>query len=108
MGLFDVFDQAFESIAEQSANYIEQETYSKKCVPLIKLQSCLEWAKKWQQKFPQSKGFLISVKKNPLPKNENDILIITLAMLDEQNQPVHYDSDKSVSTLKYGRTKSTI
>ena len=104
MGLFDELDRALDHITEKSADLIEKETYEKRCYPLVTLQKCISWAKKMKERFPHSAAFLISVKENRSHKNENDLLVITLAMLDKQNHPVMFDASKGVSTVIYGKT----
>ena len=104
MGILDELDRLLDRAAERGADFVEQESYDRKCLPVIRLQSCISWAKKKREEFPQSAAFLISVKKNTAQKNENDRLAVTLAMLDAQNQPVRFDEIKGVSTVVYTKT----
>lgn len=104
MGLFDELNRWVDNLAEKGADLVEQETYQKNCLPVVKQESCVAWAKKMRDKFPQSAGFIIAVENNPAPKNENDLIKVTVAMLDINRQPVIYEQDKGVSTLMYGKT----
>ncbi len=97
MGIFDELGAVVNQLTEQ-------DTFPQKYLSVITLKSCLNWVKEMRTKFPQSMGFLISIKDNPSPRNENDVLILTLAMVDGQNQPVHYDASNGVSTLVHGKT----
>lgn len=104
MAILDSLDRIFDTSAEKIADVVEKETYQRNCLPVVTLQFCITWAKKMRERFPKSAGFLIAVKSNPTPKNENDRFVVTLAMLDVYNQPISYGTDKGVSTLVYGKT----
>ncbi len=104
MGFFEDFDRFTDNLTEKVADYLEQETYQKNCLPVVRLDDCVAWAKRMRELFQQSAGFIINVKNNPAPKNENDLIIVTVAMLDTNRQPVIYDNNNSASTLMHGKT----
>ena len=104
MGFFEDFDRFTDNLTEKVADCLEQETYQKNCLPVVRLDDCVAWAKRMRELFQQSAGFIINVKNNPVPKNENDLIIVTVAMLDANRQPVIYDNNNGVSTLMHGRT----
>lgn len=104
MGFFEDFDRLTDNLTEKVADYLEQETYQKNFLPVVRLDDCVAWAKRMRESFQQSAGFIINVKNNPAPKNENDLIIVTVAMLDTNRQPVIYDNNNGVSTLMHGKT----
>lgn len=104
MGFFEDFDRLTDNLTEKVADFLEQETYQKNCLPVVRLDDCVAWAKRMRESFQQSAGFIINVKNNPAPKNENDLIIVTVAMLDTNRQPVIYDNNNGVSTLMHGKT----
>lgn len=104
MGFFEDFDRFTDNLTEKVADYLEQETYQKNCLPVVRLDDCVAWAKRMRESFQQSAGFIINVKNNPAPKNENDLIIVTVAMLDTNRQPVICDNNNSASTLMHGKT----
>lgn len=104
MGLLGELDRFTDNLAEKVAECWEQETYQKNCLPVVKFDDCVSWAKRMRELFQQSAGFIINVKNNSVPKNENDLIVVTVAMLDINQQPVAYDNDSGVSTCMHGKT----
>ena len=112
MGLMDIlsmdvgeaFDKAVDSYAEKRADEIEAKNFEKNCLPVITFDYCCKWAGDMKKDYPQSAGFIIAVKENPDPRNENDKICVIVGMIDAQNKSISIDGVKSISTIFHGKT----
>lgn len=104
MDLGKEFEKRADAYAEKRADEIEAENFEKSCLPVVTFDYCVQWAMEMKKEYPQSVRFLISVKENPDPRNENDNLCVIVAMLDENNKAITIDGEKGISTIFHGKT----
>lgn len=105
MGLMDnYFDKAVDALAEGVAKRIETESFDKNCLPVITFDACTKWASDMKKEYPQADGFLVSVKENPDPRNENDKICVVIAICDAQHKAISPDGEKAISTVMHGKT----
>ncbi|MBD5142039.1 MAG: hypothetical protein HDT22_00255 [Ruminococcus sp.] len=112
MGLMDILNKdlgellesSFDSYAEKRADEIEIQNFARNCLPVVSFDRCYKWAVEMKKDYPQSAGFIIAVKENPDPRNENDRICVIVGMLDAQNKSISMDGVKSISTIFHGKT----
>lgn len=102
--LGEVFNDAVDSYAEKRADEIEANNFKKNCLPIVTFDYCQKWAFDMKKDYPQSAGFIIAVKENPDPRNENDKICVIVGMIDAQNKSISIDGVKSISTIFHGKT----
>lgn len=108
MGIWDILNkdmgEFFDDYADKKADEIIERDFKKSCLPVITFDRCLQWAGDMQKKYPQSVGFLIAVKDNPDPRNENDKVCVTVGMVDDKNKVITLDGVNAISTIFHGKT----
>ena len=74
-------------------------------LPVVGLKDCIQYFKEEAGKLQGAKaaGFVLSVRKNPDPRNENDNYIVVQGLVDSQNKPVVVNGE-SVSRITHTRT----
>ncbi|MBO4897681.1 MAG: hypothetical protein J5590_05230 [Clostridia bacterium] len=90
--LDDVIDAIAEAIKQKE--YKEVYTYDE----------CISFYKTCESAHPLVSGFVLSVKKNYEPKNDNDKLIIIQGMIDSQKKPVKDNNGESLSKIEHAGT----
>ena len=108
MGTWDYLNkplgEVLDDIVDAKVKDIEQKNFEKNCLPVVTFDRCVQWAKTMEKEYPQAGGFVIAVKDNPDPRNENDKLCVIVALIDENNKPISMDGAKGISTIFHGGT----
>ena len=73
--------------------------YRKGYKEIVTFDEVVQYALNEKKNNSKIKAFVISVKKNYDPKNENDKLIIIQGLLDENNRPISADGKESESRI---------
>ncbi len=68
--------------ARQTFNEVVDEEYAKLCMSIVSMDDCITWVKIQKQKYLEGRYFFVYVEQNPTPRNENDQLSVTVALLD--------------------------
>ncbi len=109
MGLFDnLLNSDLKDVgdvfAENCAKSIEEKNFEKNCLAVVTFDRCKKWALDMKKEYPQSAGFVVAVKDNPDPQNENDKICVIIGMIDEKNKVVTMDGKMGISTIFHGGT----
>ena len=72
---------------------------------LVTLKDCIRYYKEEAEKLRSTAvaGFVLSVKKNPDPRNENDNYIVVQGLVNKQNEPITVNGE-SVTGIMHTRT----
>ena len=89
-------DDVLDAIAEVIIQKDYKEVYT--------FDECINFYKTCKRAYPSVSGFVLSVKKNYEPKNNNDNLIIIQAMIDSQEKPVKDNLGEGLSKIEHART----
>ena len=71
---------------------------------IITFDEITQYALDMKKNNPKVVAFVVSVKKNYDPKNENDKLIIIQGLLDAENKPISLNGKESESRIIHTRT----
>jgi hypothetical protein len=71
---------------------------------LVTFDEIVHYAMEEKKKDSRIEAFVISVKKNYDPQNENDKLIIIQGFLDKNNRPISLDGKEAESRIVHTRT----
>lgn len=93
-------DIKLDDVIDAIAEVIKQKDYKE----IYTFDECVNFYKMCERAYPSVSGFVLSVKKNYEPKNNNDNLIIIQAMIDSQKQPVKDNLGESLSKIEHART----
>ncbi len=74
--------------ASEIFNAYADEEYAKLCRPVLTMSDCVNWMKIQMNGYPNAGFFFIFVQETTSPRNENDKLSITLALLDRNKKPI--------------------
>lgn len=80
--------------AKDTFQKISDEEYAKICVPILTLNDCLNWIQVQKIKYPQGQYFFAYVENNPMPRNENDVLSVAIALVDGYKKPIPVSAKK--------------
>lgn len=78
--------------------------YRKGYKEIVTLDECVDFCRQAKEQFPSVAGFVLAVKKNYDPRNENDNLIVILGLIDENNKPISSDGKESQSKVMHTKT----
>lgn len=78
--------------------------YRKGYKEIVAFDEVVQYALEEKKKNSKIEAFVVSVKKNYDPQNENDRLIIIQGLLDENNKPISLDGKESESRIIHTRT----
>lgn len=76
-----------QSAAEIFNSYVDGE-YAKLCRPVLTMNECVNWMRIQLNEYSNAGFFFIFVQETTAPRNENDKLSITLALLDKEKKPI--------------------
>lgn len=93
-------DIKFDDVIDAIAEVIKQKDYK----DIYTYDECINFYKMCESAYPTVSGFVVSVKKNYEPKNDNDKLIIIQAMIDSMRRPVKDADGESLSKIEHART----
>lgn len=86
--------QTLTQTATMIFNKVADSHYMKMCFPVLTLDNCIEWMELRTKEYPQAAYFFIYVEKNVQPRNENDNISTTLALVDFMKKPIPVYSKK--------------
>lgn len=78
--------------------------YRKGYKEVVTFDEIVQYALEEQKKISKIRAFVVSVKKNYDPQNENDKFIIIQGLLDENNKPISLDGKETESRIIHTRT----
>lgn len=87
------------------ADALAEHQYQRGFLQVVTLKDCIRYYKEEAGKIRSVAvaGFVLSVKKNPDPRNENDNFIVVQGLVDGQNKPITSNGE-SVSRIMHTRT----
>ena len=91
---------SLDDITEAVAEVIYRKGFSE----IVTFKEVADYALEEKKKNPKIAAFLVSVKKNYDPQNENDKYIIIQGLLDKDNKPIFLDEKESESRIIHTRT----
>lgn len=83
--------KSIKSDLNMVADAIAEQMYQNSFLPLLALNDCVQFFKDESAKYKGKtaiSGFVLSVKKNLDPRNENDIFVVVQGLVDNQNKPI--------------------
>lgn len=83
---------------------IAEVLYRKGYKELVTFDEIAQYALDMKKEDPKVTSFVVSVKKNYDPKNDNDKLIIVQGLLDANNKPISFDGKESESRIIHTKT----
>lgn len=89
-------------LADELAERIYEENFS----PMVTLKECIQYFTETSKKLSgkiEVGGFILSVKENAEPKNENDAFIIIQGLIDRQQKPIIYNGE-TISRVLHAKT----
>lgn len=108
MGILNILNSDFgdlgDRILDEYIDDIEKKNFDKNCLPVISFDRCHKWALDMKKQYPQSAGFVIAVKDNPDPRNENDRICVIIGMIDANSKVITIDGQHGISTIIHGKT----
>lgn len=84
------------------ADAIAEKKYQESFLPIVTLKDCVQFFKDESQRIASSvvaEGFILSVKKNYDPRNENDRFVVIQALLNGNNKPIVINGESVSRTL---------
>ena len=97
-------DALANNIADKIASCIIKEEHEE----VINLDFCVALIKQEYLQYPQIKYFVLSVKQNEEPEDENDNFIVTIRFLNEQRRAFIVDGSVDEYVLHTGKIDSSI
>lgn len=100
------FSSRLASELSNITNALAEQQYQRSFLPLVSLEECIQYFKEESRNvtsFVPVAGFILSVKKNLDPRNENDNYIVVQGLVDSQNKPITVKGE-SVSRIMHTRT----
>ncbi len=97
--------RSFMSDLSSIVDALSEQQYQRSFLPVVTLADCVRYYKEESGKLQDvvAVGFVLSVKKNLDPRNENDNYVIVQGLVDGQNKPVTVNGE-SVSRIMHART----
>lgn len=74
--------------ASKTFNAVIDEEYAKMCMSIVTMDDCITWVKIQKQKYLEGQYFFVYVEKTLKPRNENDKLSVTIALLDAYKKTI--------------------
>lgn len=87
------------------ADALAEQQYQRGFLQVVTLEECIDYYKKEASKIrgAVAAGFVLSVRKNLDPRNENDNYVVVQGLVDGQNKPITVNGE-SVSRIMHTRT----
>ena len=87
------------------ADAMAEQQYQRGFLQVLTLKDCIHFYKEEAKKLKGTvaAGFILSVRKNLDPRNENDCFVAVQGLIDEQNKPITVNGE-SVSRIIHTRT----
>lgn len=96
----------FKSDINFVADAIAEQIHRDNFPAIVTLNDCVQYFHNESKKLPNEKkaaGFILTIKKNPDPYNENDFLIIIQGLVDENKKPIIVNGE-TISRILHTRT----
>ena len=87
-------------VLEAVAEAIHQQGYKE----IVCFDDCVNFYRECKLENPDIRGFVISVKKNYDPRNENDKFVVIQGMIDENNHPITLGNQEGQSRIIHTKT----
>lgn len=101
----DEEDKRYSSIsANDFADAVAEVVHRRGYREIVTFNEIVQYAHDARKANPEIAAFVISVKKNYDPQNENDKLVIIQGLLDAENKPVSLDGKEAESRIIHTRT----
>lgn len=97
---FNYSSVSVDDFADAVAEVLHRKSYKE----IVTFKEIVAYAIEEKRKNPTIVSFVISVKKNYEPQNENDKFIIIQGFLDSKNKPISIDGKDSESRILHTRT----
>lgn len=81
-----------------------EEYLQKQCLEVLGLKRCVNWGQKMQEQNPRIRKIIINVKENEHSVSQIDTLQITIAALDDKNDPIRDKGDEALSVVWFVET----
>lgn len=87
------------------ADAVAEHQYQRGFLPIVTLKDCVSYYREEAAKLQgaAAAGFILSVRKNLDPRNENDNYVIVQGLVDGRNKPIAVNGE-SVSRIMHART----
>lgn len=95
----DLSSISLDDITEAVAEVIYRKGFSE----IVTFKEIADYALEEKRKNPKIMAFVVSVKKNYDPQNENDKYIVIQGLLDKNNKPISLDGKESESRIIHTR-----
>lgn len=97
--------RGFVSELSSLADALAEHRYQCGFLQTVTLKDCIHYYKEEAGKLPDASvaGFVLSVRKNLDPRNENDNYVVVQGLVDGQNKPITVNGE-SVSRIMHTRT----
>ena len=99
------FRRSFVSELASLTDALAEQQYQRGFLQVVTLKDCIRYYKEEAGKIQgaAAAGFVLSVKKNLDPRNENDNDIVVQGLVDGQNKPITVNGE-SISRIMHTRT----
>lgn len=81
-----------------------KECLQEQCLKVLGLKQCIDWGQKMQEQNPRIRKIIINVKENEQSVSQVDTLQITIAALDDKNDPIREKGDEALSVVWFAET----
>lgn len=89
---------------EDFTDAVAEVLYRKEYNEIVTFDEIVQYALDAKKVNPKIAAFIVSVKKNYDPQNENDKFIIIQGLLDKKNKPISFDGQESESRIIHTKT----
>ena len=97
--------EAFKAELSDLADALAEQQYQRGFLPIVTLEDCIHYYKEEVRKLQgvSVAGFVLSVRKNLDPRNENDKFVIVQGLVNSQNKPITV-AGESISRIMHTKT----
>lgn len=97
--------QSFMSELSCLTDALAEQQYQRGFLPIVTLKDCIRYYKEEAGKLQgvSAAGFVLSVRKNLDPRNENDNFVVVQGLVDGQNKPITI-AGESASRIMHTKT----
>lgn len=96
---------SLKSVLSGVADALAERQYQRGFLEVVTLEDCIRYYKEEASKLPWAvaAGFVLSVRENLDPRNENDNYVVVQGLVDGQNKPITVNGE-TVSRIMHTRT----
>ena len=97
--------EALKAELSDLADALAEQQYQRGFLPIVTLEDCIYYYKEEVRKLQGTSvaGFVLSVRKNLDPRNENDKFVIVQGLVNSQNKPITV-AGESISRIMHTKT----